>query len=241
MACSVAALLAAWVANPLAASTGMTLSFSEVASIYNTALFHRYHKAIGRSVQSVCYVDFDVPGSMGCTGLPGGTKRVDSSKLRDGAKRQAKSQCKKRGGKRCRQFWRNDELKSDRLTGEALVKLEALLGYEGSHETEGAPLPDGVALGKQVLDSFEGTRTAIKAHAASLGGRNVHYAICGSELGVWTVFFGVGEGVETEHMRNLCVVKCEGLLRWYGADGSCFSLYEDDKFASEAARRALVD
>ena len=64
-----ATLLVVWAATPLTATAQMTLNLNEASSFYNTAMYHRYLRAIDRPVQSVCYVDFKVPGSMKCRGI----------------------------------------------------------------------------------------------------------------------------------------------------------------------------
>ena len=242
---SLAILLAAWGALPLIACAEMTLNLEEASSIYNTVLYHRYLKAIDQPVQAVCYVDFKVPGSMGCTGATArkGTSGFD---LRNAAKRSATKQCKNQGGKRCRLFWRNGELQSDRLTGELRARFETLLAYPGTHETKSSPLPEGTSIGKLARDNLPGVRDGLEAHRISRDGHNPHTAICGNEAGYWSMFLAEGEGVKSDDIQNLCAVKCNGLAHdWVikeypGFGGPCYVIFANGKFASEAAEAALI-
>ena len=239
---SAAVLLVVWAATPLTAAAQMSLELNEVSQFYNMVLYHRYHKAIDRPVQSACYVDFKVAGSLGCT-VSTGPKGFDGFKLRQTAKREATKQCKRLGGKRCKLFWRNGELKTDRLSVEALERLQALLDYPGSHETEAAPLPDGTQVGQLVRDSFEGTKNELEAYRSSQ--EDTYVAICANTAGYWSAFGSQGEGVQSSHVRNLCAVRCSGMAGWLANEypmfaGKCYVMYTDGKFASEAAERALM-
>lgn len=234
------AALVAWAAMPSTATAQMTLEWTELSSLYNTALYHRYSKALGHAVQSVCYVDFKVPGSMGCVGRSD-QKGSSSSRLRSSVKREARRICKGKGGKRCRLFWRNNEIETKRLSGEGLEKLQSILNHPGSHEAQGAPLPDGVSVGKPVLNSFKGMRRAVENYVRSQEGAKFHYSICGDHFASWAAFIMGGEGVELSHVRNLCVLKCEVLSKWNDVHTTCYGLFENGKFASEAAEKALMN
>ena len=210
---SAAALLVVWAATPLTATAQMALNVNEASNFYNTAVYHRYLKAIDRPVQSVCYVDFKVPGSMGCSGASG-PKGIDGFQLRQGAKREATKQCKRQGGKRCKLFWRNGELKTDRPSVEALERLQALLDYPGSHETEAAPLPDGTSGGAVGPGQLRGNqKRAGERIAAASDGFNAHVAICANHSRVLVgVRLAKGEGVQSSHVRN-CM---RGEMQWDG-------------------------
>ena len=72
---------------------------------------------------------------------------------------------------------------------------------------------------------------------------NVHHAICSNVSGFWATFFAKGEGVERDHVRNLCVAKCDGLAGWLSEQyrafgGKCYAVYADGKFVNEAAQKA---
>ena len=75
---------------------------------------------------------------------------------------------------------------------------------------------------------------------------NVHHAICASVSGFWATFFAQGEGVERDHVRNLCVAKRDGLAGWLSEQyrafgGECYAVYADGKFVNEAAQKALTN
>ena len=240
------AALAAWATvGTASAGINLDLDLDEVSKVYNAAVYYRYHIAIGRPVQAACYVDFTVPGSMSCTAATG-PKGAGGSQLRNAAKRQATKQCKAAGGNGCRLFWRSGELKTDRLAGEARERLQALFEYSGSYEAQGAPLPEGASLGQLVRDRFANASNQLETYRVTRDGGNAHYGICANEAGFWSVFLAEGEGVERSHVRNLCVLKCDGLAKWVSAKypalaGKCYAVYENGEFVSETAKKALID
>ena len=238
------AALAAW-ATAATASAGINLDLRDVSKLYNAAVYYRYHVAMGRTVQAACYVDFTVPGSMVCTAATG-PKGIGGVQLRNVVKRQAVTQCRGAGGKICRPFWRNGELKTDRHLGEARELLQALFEYSGSYETQGAPLPEGASLGRLVRGGFANASNQLETYRTTREDGNAHYGICANEAGYWPVFLAEGEGVETSHVRNLCVLKCDGLAEWLSARnpamaGKCYVVYENGEFVNETARRALIN
>ena len=75
---------------------------------------------------------------------------------------------------------------------------------------------------------------------------DVHHAICSNVSGFWATFFAQGEGVGRDHVRNLCVAKCDGLAGWLSEQyrafgGKCHAVYADGKFVNEAAQKALTN
>ena len=163
---------------------------------------------------------------------------LSSAKPRGNARPRAERDAGSSGG--------TGELKTDQFAGEARERLQALFEYSGSYETQGAPLPEGASLGQLVRDGFANASNQLETYRSTRDGGNAHYGICANEAGYWSVFLAEGEGVETSHVRNLCVLKCDGLAEWLSARnpamaGKCYVVYENGEFVNETARRALVN
>ena len=207
------ALVLAIAALPVAAAADTVLNVESVGKFLNNALFYRYHKDLGRPVQTACYFDFKVESSMGCSASTG-DKGTDVFELRNNAKRHAKTACKSGGGKRCSRFSLNGRLRDDDVLGERLDEFNALLKSIGSHETEGESLPAGATFGQIVRDSFEAVKDHLETYRKDRQSSNAHYALCSNLPGLWTTFVAEGDGVQDSHVRNLCVLKCDAVASW---------------------------
>ena len=49
-----------------------------------------------------------------------------------------------------------------------------------------------------------------------------------------------GPGVFIENVRNLCILKCQAISDFHSTEGDCYVIYEDGKFASAAAEKAVM-
>ena len=165
---------------------------------------------------------------------------MDSYKLKQRAKRNATKWCKKAGGRECVLFWRNGTLRFDGLSAEQSEKLKAIFDKIPDYDSEAAPLPEGVSVGSQFRDGFPQLRDRLEERRRKRRGRNPHYAICINEKGPWTTFRMQGRGTFLEKIRSMCVLKCRAFSEYLSKEGDCYVVYEDGKFASAAAEKAVM-
>ena len=49
-----------------------------------------------------------------------------------------------------------------------------------------------------------------------------------------------GRGTFLEKIRSMCVLKCRAFSEYLPKEGDCYVVYEDGKFASAAAEKAVM-
>ena len=184
-----------------------------------------------RSVRSFCYIDPKVEKSIGCAWRTG--KNANDSR------NSAKKRCKRRGGSKCVQFWANGKLKYKKTPEADAEKYVAVFENIGSQEYDTGPLIEGQIASE---DSRQGYQTEIGRFEKRLDSAptNPHHVVCGTGV-FWTGFYMEGIGSTVEHVRNMCVLRCQAFQDFFDRDEGCFVYSEDGKFVSSEAERILTN
>lgn len=237
-------VILAAVAMPVAAPADTVLTERDVFRFLSVAVAHYYKKNEERwTVEAACYFDPQVEGSMSCPWRTGGGG-ADPHRLRQRVKQDGIKWCKKNGGKSCTLLWRNGKLVFDALSPEDSAKVESIVQNIPSYESEAVPLPEGVEVSGRLRGRFAKIREFWKDRKKKRSGRKPHYAVCASDAGPWSTSYQEGGQAKAEGLksvRRMCMLKCRAAMEWFGHNGDCYLVFEDGKFASEAARKAVTE
>ena len=66
-----------------------------------------------------------------------------------------------------------------------------------------------------------------------------NYAMCANEQGTGVRFTMQGEVKQLPHVRRMCILQCQAVAQWGNTGGKCHTIFENGKFTSTAAQRAL--
>ena len=66
-----------------------------------------------------------------------------------------------------------------------------------------------------------------------------HYAMCANEPGAGVRFTMQGGVKELPRVREMCILQCQAVAQWEGKAGRCYTIFENGKFTSAAAQRAM--
>ena len=230
-------------AVPAAAPADTVLSESDVFRLLSVAVSHYYMKNERRTnVEAACYFDPQVENSMSCPWRTGGGG-ADLHRLRQRVKQDGTKWCKKNGGKSCTLLWRNGKLVFDSLSLLDSARVESIVKNMPSYDAEAIPLPEGIDVGKGLVDRFPKIQDYWEERKKKRRGRNPHYAVCASDVGPWSSSYQEGGQTKAQGLksvRRMCMLKCTAAVEWFGRDGSCYLVFEDGKFASAAARGAVM-
>ena len=166
---------------------------------------------------------------------------ADPFRMQQKVRRNGIKWCKKRGGETCTLFWRNGKI--DALAPEQLTRMETVFGNISSYDHEAAPLPEGVEVGSNFQDRFEQTRESWEKHRKKRSGHKLQYAICASDRGPWATSSMERAPTAKEGLsgvRAMCILKCKAIEEWSSKQGGCYLIFEDGKFASAAAQKAVT-
>ena len=236
----VLAIMLLVLALPLETSAQTSLQTLDASRVLEAAASYQYQKRLARkTVAATCYFDPQVESSMRCA-TRASDPGSDLYAMQQHVKRHASKQCKKAGGKSCKVFWRNGALKFDGLSPETSEKLESIFEAMEEDLPEARLLPNGAGVGAVFRDKFEGVKDYWETQRQRLRGRNLHYAICANEPGIWTSFAMLGGSIAPSNVHGICVVKCDGIAALYSIDGPCYVFYADGEFANAAAEQAVM-
>ena len=231
---------------PMAAVANTVLSEQNVFKLLDAAVTHYYQKNVRRqTVESACYFDPQVGRSMACAWRYGGGG-VDSYSLRQRVRRDASRGCRNGGGSSCALLWRNGKLRLDSLSPEVLTKVESIARNLPNYDVEAVPLPAGIDLHRTLLARFGKLRDRWEKGARRLEGYTPHYALCTTDGGPWSMFSNWSSGSAAEGLkivREMCMLKCQAAAEWFQwivPGKSCYLVFENGKFASEAAAKAVM-
>ena len=226
-------------ASPLAASEETVLEPRDLAWVIDSAVVYHYQKTIERKVaESACYFDAKIENTMRCswTWADGG---ADAYQLKNNVKRQATKWCKQAGGRKCVLFWRNGRIRFGGLSPEQMEKADSVFGKIVDNDAQARSLPEGVGVNRGFLDWFPKAREHLESERSKYRGRNPHYAICANEKGPAS-WFNMWGSVDISEVRNMCILKCKALAELFSKEGECYVVYEDGKFVSAAAEKAVM-
>ena len=235
-------LVIAVLAVPLETSAKTTLEPDAVGRVLDTAASYEYQKRVARkSVAGACYFDPKVATSMRCSwraNEPGS----DMHAMRQGAKRDARTRCKKAGGRSCKLFWRDGKLRYRGLAPETDEKLKAIFETMTGPLPEPRAVPEETSVGAGFWDAFPNLAEFWEKERAKLKkqGRELRYAICANAPGTWSSYAMLGADIEASNLHAVCVAKCDAVAAWYSSEGPCYVFYADGEFASTEAEKALI-
>ena len=220
-------------------AAGATLSEQSVRTLLNTAVSYHYHADVRRkTAEGACYFDPQKPTTIRCSWRwsdPG----ANASRLRQRVERVALKRCRNAGGESCIELYRNGDLTYDGLPPDEAQRLAAVLESIPSYGSEATPLPDDATVRagrfherfEQMQDYWEDWRKKKK------GNRN--YAMCANEQGSGVRFAMQSVVKRLRHIRAMCILQCQAVAQWENTDGRCHTLFENGKFTSTAAQRAM--
>ena len=238
------AVVLATLALPVAAEGDAVLHGNDVRKALGNAVVHHYKKTRKRrTVESACYFDPAVEKSMACSWSSGsgGAGRVSMAQR---VQRNGVKWCKKRGGSDCTLFLKNGKLKYDSLSADDSARLESILSNIPSYDSVAHPLPEGVEVGSSLRERFGEVRDYWEGQRKKRRAYNMHYAICASDRDTWATASQEGGGTAKEglsEVREMCISRCKAAVDWFEGQGKCYAFYEDGKFASVAAERAVSE
>ena len=225
---------------PSLAADEAILEQRDAARVMDSAVMYYHQKTVERRLaEAVCYLDPKVEDSMRCSWI-WSEAAADSFQLKQKVNRRAKKWCKEAGGRNCVEFWRNGRLRFEGLSPEQAQLLESVLARIPEYDSDAGPLPEGVGVSRPFAEWLPGARDHWERIRRKNRGRNFHYAICTSGSGATASFAMQGGGVFIENVRTLCILKCKAIADLYSVEGDCHVVYEDGKFASAAAEKAVM-
>ena len=239
-AAPVLAVMLAVLACPMKDAAAASLHADDIPQVLKTAVSYFYQSKIRRrTTDAACYFDPQVKKSMACTWHsynPG----ADSYYAQQEVKKKALKRCKELGGQPCVLFYRNGKLRYDELSPHLTRKFETILSHIPSYLTEAAPFPEGARIDGRFRDWFERERKYREEMRTKRRGRNLSYAICGNERGIGMTFAMEGPRSSMRHVRRECVMNCQVYAEWHSVKDPCYVIYEDGRFSSAAAQRAVL-
>lgn len=237
-----AAVLAACLAvsaSPMKDAAAANLHANDIPRALEVAVSYFYQtKVRRRAMDAACYFDPQVKRSMACTWSSYDTG-ADSFFVQQEVRRRALKRCKKNGGKSCVLFYRNGKLRYDGLSPHLAEKFETILRRIPSYLTEATPLPEGAGIRGGFRNWFERERQYREEQRKKRRGKNMRYAICANERGVAMTYAVEGPKMSMRHVRRECAMRCQVYADWLSKGDPCFVIYEDGRFASPAAQRAV--
>ena len=229
----------ALVSSPSAVADTISVSQRDILRVFDMAASYHHQKTVQRKVvDATCYFDPEVEHSMGCAWVSS-SGGADPHRLEQKARRSGKKRCKQGGGGNCVLFWRNGTLRFDGLHPIQAERIESTLLSMTTYDDEALPLPKGGIVPFGLQSRFEAVREHWEESRRKYRGHNPHYVVCANERGPWTSSVMHGRGIHISHVRAACVLKCRAFSEFLSKEGECYVVYEDGKFASPAAKRAL--
>lgn len=225
---------------PGPAATEVTLEFHNFMRVVDATVFYYHEKAIARRmVQSTCYFDPDVEDSLRCSSRSN-DQGADLFNLLRESKGDARKRCKKAGGRKCVEFWRNGKMKYGGLAPVDHQKVEYLLQDMALFESEPRLLPEGVGVSSGFRKQFEELRNLLDGVRKKRRGHGPHYALCASERGPWAFFVLEGGPIDPAKVSKMCILKCKAMGAYFSHESDCHVIVEDGEFASAAAEAAVM-
>ena len=242
LAAAVVASILVVVAVPMSAGAETVLERDALSQVLRFAVSDHFQRTVERrTTETACYFDPQAQKSMRCSFSSRGRNSASArSYMRDEIKSKLKAFCKEAGGSNCTLFMQNGELKFDGLSPEQSEKLESVLGRIPSYDAEAKPLPDGVDLASGFRDWFPGAKDYFDDLHRKRRFKNHHFAICANSAGTRSWSSGQGGGARISRVLSTCMMSCTAVSEMYSEEGDCYVVYEDGKFASEAAEAALT-
>lgn len=236
---SLLAVVLAWTAVPSSAGAEAVLYPTDAQKVITAAVFYHYQKNVrNRAVASVCYFDPKVEKSLRCS-YSWWDHGGDTFRQSNRVKTWATKNCKKAGGKKCIEFWRNGRIRYKDLSPEQRERAESVLENIPSFDSAPEPLPEGVGVSSNLRERFEEVREYWDGVRKKRRGHNPHYALCASDGRAWASFYLQGTGVDAENVRRMCVLKCNALASFHSMEPNCHVVFEDGQFVNAAAEAAL--
>ena len=222
-----------------AAAAETTLGAQTVRLLLNTAVSYHYHAEVRRkTTEGACFFDPQKPTTMRCSWRwndPG----ADAFRLRTKIKQDTVKWCKQGGGESCIEFYRNGKLRYDGLSPEETQRLEGVLESIPSYDHEATPLREGstirAGLFHERFAQMQGYREDWRKKKKS----KRHYAMCANEEGTGVEFQMGGASKQLPHVRAMCILQCQAVAQWENTEGRCYTIFENGKFTSTAAQRAM--
>ena len=148
--------------------------------------------------------------------------------------------CKNAGGKSCIELYRNGKLRYDGLSPEQTRRLEEVLESIPSFDPEAVPLPEDATVRAGLYhERFAQMKGSLEDWRKKKSNGNRHYAMCANEQGSGVRFRMRGRDAKLPHVRELCILQCQAVARWKNMEGTCYTVFENGKFTSTAAKRAM--
>ena len=235
------AVVLAALLSPMKAVAEPRLLEKSVDQMMNTAATYFYQSKVKRrTAEAACYFDPQVPKSFMCS-WNSNSPEVDPYPLQQKVKRQARKWCTEAGGESCVLFYRNGKLRFDGLSPGETRRLESVFRHLPSYLSEATPLPEGATIAGTYRDWFERARDFWEERRKKLHGLRLSYAMCANERGTWVTYaMQGGERRALADVRRTCMLKCQVMAEWFSSKGACHVIYEDGRFASAAAERAVL-
>ena len=238
-AAAVLAVCLAVSASPVKDAAAAILHANDIPQALTVAVSYFYQSKVRRrATDAACYFDPQVGRSMACIWHSYGAG-ADSYYVQQEVRKKALKRCKENGGQSCVLFYRNGRLRYDGLSPHLSNKVETILSRIPSYLTEATPLPDGTGIGGGFRNWFEREREYWEEQRMKRRAKIMRYAICGNERGVGMSYALEGPKTSMRHVRRECVMRCQVYADWHSSADPCFVIYEDGRFASPAARRAV--
>lgn len=233
------ALCLALVSFPSADADTISVSQREILRVFDMAAsYHHQRTVLRKVVDAACYFDPEVEHSMGCSWFSS-SDGTDSDRLEQKVEQTSKTRCKQAGGRNCVVLWWNGTLWFDGLHPVQAERIESALLSMTTWDDEALPLPEGGIVPFGLQRRFEAVREHWEKSRREYRGRDPHYVVCANDRGPWTSSFMHGREIHIAHARAACVLKCKAYSEFLSKEGECYVVYEDGKFASPAAKRAL--
>ena len=227
---------------PLApgAAAETTLGEQNVRSLLNTAVSYHYHaKVRGKTTEGACYFDPQNPTSMRCS-WRWANAGADAYRLRRRVKQTAVKWCEKGGGMSCVELYRNGKLRYDGLPPDETQRLESVLESIPSYDYEATPLPEDATVRAGLYqERFAQMQGYWEERRKKKPKGKLHYAMCANEQGAGVRFSMQGGFRELPRVREMCILQCQAVAQWENKEGRCYTIFENGKFTSTAAQRAM--
>ena len=209
------------------------------ALVLDTAAAYQYQKSRGKTVGAACWFDPDVRGSTGCAWRFGGDV-TNAFSINQRVKSSARKHCRKAGGKSCKLLWRNGKLSYENLARHSKERFKTTLASIKRGSGKGKAVPEGQEIGASFRVRFEDLKTGWEKYRKKRRGMKLHYALCANKDRTWASFSMEGRESFPESVAGMCVLKCNALAKWNSNNKRCYVVYTNGKFASKAARKAIL-
>ena len=233
------AVILAVLSCPMKAAAAPNLHADDVGRVLKAATSYFFQSKVRRrTTDAACYFDPQVKRSMACM-WHSYESGADSFYVQQEVRRKAIKGCTESGGQSCVLFYRNGKLRFDGLSSNLAEKFEVVFGRIPSYLSEATPLPEGARLTGQFRERFGKSRDYWEEVRKKRRAHKLSYAICGTVRGTRTSFAMEGRAANLREVRRMCVLNCQVFADWHSDTSPCYVIYEDGKFASAAAQRAV--